>query len=213
MKRNGLIPNASAIGCALAGTILAGVLFAAAPARAGINVQINIGNAPPAPHMVFRVRPHERFYRGEGVYVVDDPGVGDYDCFRYGGFYWVFRDGYWYRAPDWRGRFVVVHPRYVPAVFYRMPRTTWKHRPSGPPAHMNQGGGPPAHMNQGGRPPAHTNQGGGPPAHMDQSRSGSPGTANRSGPPGLRKKGTGGPPGQAKKGDKGDDKHGDRGKK
>lgn len=193
MKRNRLIPNASAIGCAFAGTILAGVLFAAAPARADIDVRIDIGNAPPAPHMVFRVRPHERFYRGEGVYVVDDPGIGDYDCFRYGGYYWVFQDGYWYRAPSWRGRFVVVHPRYVPTVFYRMPPTRWKHHPNGPPGHMNQGGGPPA--------------------HMDQGRSGPPGTANKGGPPGLTKKADNGPRGPAKKGDKGDDKHGDRGRK
>jgi hypothetical protein len=161
MRRNCLVPSASAIACALAGTVLAGVLFAGAPARADIGVRINIGNAPPAPHMVFRVRPHERFYPGEGVYIVDDPGVGDYDCFRYGGYYWVFRGGYWYRAPSWRGRFVVVHPRYVPARFYRMPPARWKHHPSGPPGHMNQGGGPPAHVDQGrGGSPGHMVQGG-----------------------------------------------------
>jgi hypothetical protein len=193
MKRSCLISNVSAIGCALAGTILAGVLFAGAPACADIDVRINIGNAPPAPHMVFRVRPHERFYRGEGVYVVDDPGVGDYDCFRYGGFYWVFRDGYWYRAPNWRGRFVVVHPRYVPTVFYRMPHASWKHRPSGP--------------------PRYTKQGGGPSAHMDQGRSRSPVTAYKSGPPGPAKKAVLAPRSHAKQGNKGDDKHGDRGKK
>jgi hypothetical protein len=213
MKRS-LVPRASAIGCAFATAILAGVLFTGVPARADIDVRINIGNAPPAPHLVFRVRPHERFYPGEGVYVVDDPGVGDSDCFRYGGYYWVFRDGYWYRAPNWRGRFLVVHPRYVPAVFYRMPPTRWKHHPSGPPGHMNQGG-PPGRMDQGrGGPPAHVDQGrGGPPAHMDQGRGGPPGPTNKGGPPGLTKKGGSGSQGPAKRGDKGDEKHGDRGGK
>lgn len=155
MKRNSLVPHATAIGCAFAAAILAGVLFTSVPGRADIDVRINISNAPPAPHMVFRVRPHERFYPGEGVYLVDDPGVGDYDCFRYGGYYWVFRDGYWYRAPSWRGRFMVVHPRYVPAVFYRMPPTRWKHHPSGPPVFTNQsGGGPPGLAKKsGGGPP------------------------------------------------------------
>ena len=124
---------ATAMEGALATAILAGLLFAAAPVRADVDVRVSIGNAPPAPHIVFRVRPHERVYPGERVYVVDDPVVGDNDCFHYGEFYWVFRDGYWYRAAQWRGPFVVVHPRYVPEVFYRMPASRWKHHPNGPP--------------------------------------------------------------------------------
>jgi hypothetical protein len=150
MKRSCLVPYATAIGCAFAAAILAGVLFASAPARADIDVRINIGNAPPAPHVVFRARPHEQYFPGERVYVVDDPGVGDNDCFRYGGYYWMFREGYWYRSSSWRGRFVVIHPRYVPAVFYRMPSSRWKHHPSGPPGLMKKGdSGPPGQMKKG----------------------------------------------------------------
>jgi hypothetical protein len=161
MKRTYLAPHASAFACAFAAAILAGALFGSAPARADISVHIDIGNAPPPPSIVFRVRPHEQIYPGERVYVVDDPGVGDNDCFRYGGYYWVFRDGYWYRSPSWRSRFRVVHPRYVPSVFYRMPPARWKHRPVGPPGLMKKEGGmPPGQLKkQGGGPPGQTKKG------------------------------------------------------
>ncbi len=133
MKLHVLVPHAALIGCAFAAVTLAGTLFTSAPARADIQVRIDIGGAPPPPMIVFRARPHERFDPGARIYIIDDPGVGDYDCFRYGGYYWVFNDGYWYRARDWRGRFAVVHPRYVPTAFYRVPPARWKHHPNGPP--------------------------------------------------------------------------------
>ena len=206
MKRSCLVPHATAIGCAFAAAILAGILFASVPARAGIDVRINIGNAPPAPSIMFRMRPHERFYQRERVYIVDDPGIGDYDCFRYGGYYWVFSDGYWYRSPSWRGRFVVVHPRYVPTVFYRLPPSRWKHRPSGPPMFgRNDRPAPPVPA----RSPRYA-----PPAPVRNPRLGppTPVRSNDNRPPGIVKKDRGGPPGPAKKDDKGQDK-GDRGRK
>jgi hypothetical protein len=150
MGRNCLTPHATGIGCAFAAAILAGLLFTSVPARADIDVRIDIGNAPPAPHFVFRARPHEHFIPDRRVYVVDDPGFGDNDCFRYGGYYWMFRDGYWYRASSWRSRFVVVQPRYVPAVLYQVPPAHWKHRPSGPPGLAKKsGGGPPGQVGRG----------------------------------------------------------------
>jgi hypothetical protein len=150
MKRSRFIPHATAVVCVFAGTVLAGILFTGVPAQADIDVHISIGDAPPAPHFLFQARPRERFLPGQGVYVVDDPRVGDNDCFRYGGYYWVFRDGYWYRASSWRRHFVVVQPRYVPAVFYRLPPAHWKHRPSGPPGlERKGGGGPPGHARSG----------------------------------------------------------------
>jgi hypothetical protein len=181
MKRNCLVPHATAIGCGFAAAILAGFLFTSVPARADIDVRIDISNAPPAPHFVFRARPHEQFIPDRRVYVVDDPRVGDYDCFRYGGYYWVFRDGYWYRSTSWRRRFVVVHPRYVPTVFYQVPPTHWKHHPSGPPGRMNRGGGPPGHMNQGG-PPGQMKKGdSGPPGQMKKGDKGSDKHGDRGG--------------------------------
>ena len=143
MKRSGLISYATAIGSLFAAGILAGVLFISTPARADISVRIDLGNAPPAPRFTFRARPHEVYIPERRVYVVDDPRIGDNDCFRYRGYYWVFRDGYWYRSTSWRGRFVVVNPRYVPTVFYQVPPTHWKHRPSGPTDFVRNAGGPP----------------------------------------------------------------------
>lgn len=160
MKRNCPVPHVTAIGCAFAAAILAGFLFTSVPACADVDVRIDIRNAPSAPHFDFPARPHEQRYRGGRVYVVDDPRVGDYDCFRYGRYYWVFREGYWYRSPSWRGRFVVVHPRYVPTVFYQVPPSHWKHHPSGPPGLMKKsGGGPPGLTKPDGGPPGQTGKG------------------------------------------------------
>jgi hypothetical protein len=150
MKHNSLVPHATTIRCGLTLAVLVGVLLASVPARADVDVRIDIGNAPPAPHLVFRDRPHERYFAEQGVYLVDDARVGDNDCFRYQGYYWVFRRGFWYRSISWRGRFFVVHPREVPTVFYQMPARGWKHRPSGPPGLMRKGeGGPPGQVKKG----------------------------------------------------------------
>ena len=159
MKRSNLVPYATAIGCVFAAAILAGSSFTSVAARTDIDVRIDISNAPPAPRLIFHARPREQFVPGQRVYVVNDPGAGDYDCFRYGGYYWVFREGYWYRSATWRSRFKVVNPRYVPAVFYQVPPTHWKHHPSGPPGLSNRGG-PPGLNKQGGGPPGLNKQGG-----------------------------------------------------
>jgi hypothetical protein len=126
---------------AFASAVLWGIVFSSAPARAVVQVRIDIGGAPSPPRFAFRARPHEEYISEEQVYVVEDPGVGDDDCFRYGGYYWVFSDGYWYRSSLWSGPFVVIQPRYVPTVFYRVPAARWKHRPSGPPRFAANGGG------------------------------------------------------------------------
>jgi hypothetical protein len=231
MKRRTSARGAKAIWYALAGALLATCLFSIQPARADVEVQINIGNAPPPPRFVFESRPHERFYRGEGVYVVDDPRIGDYDVFRYRGYYWVFYDGYWYRARYWRGPFVVIHPRYVPTTFYRMPPTRWKHHPAGPPRYDRQDrqdrGNPPGHMPPGratppvrvppgsGNPPGHMQPDrGNPPGHMQLGRENPPPPAHvqpgRGTAPGHDQKGNT-PPGQKKKGEKGNDKGNDKG--
>jgi hypothetical protein len=101
---------------------------------------------------VFRARPREVYVPSDQVYVVTDPAVGDYDVFRYGGAYWVFEDGYWYRGPSYRGPFVVIQPRAVPVALYRVPRAQWKHHASGPPRY-DQGGPPGLMKKEGGMPP------------------------------------------------------------
>jgi hypothetical protein len=156
MKHPRLETHGAGVGLGIAATILAGLLtLHAVPAQAGVDVHIDIGNAPPPPTIVFQARPHRVYDSSTRVYVVDDPGVGDNDCFYYGGNYWLFTDGYWYRSRTWRGGFVVVQPRAVPTVFYRVPERRWKHRPNGPPGLANKPGRMP--------PGQYKKDGGGPP--------------------------------------------------
>lgn len=106
---------------------LLGLTVAAlAQAATQVTVRFDIGTAPP-PNMMFHAEPHVVYVPEEQVYVVDDPGAGDYDCFRYGGYWYAFRAGYWYRADRWNGRFVVVHPARVPVAIYHVPPGRWKH--------------------------------------------------------------------------------------
>jgi hypothetical protein len=110
-----------------AGVALMGLASARA-ASADVHVQLQIGDAPPPPHVVFVREPHVVYVPEERVYVVDDPYAGDHDYFRYGTSWYVFTDGYWYRAASWRGPFFVVEPRYVPTAIYHVPPGHWKHR-------------------------------------------------------------------------------------
>src|SRR5262249_53457761 len=134
---------------ACAAAILVAVPFAA-HAYTNVSVQVDIGNAPPAPYYHFYSAPRE-VYLEDRVYLVQASTFGDADCFHYGGYYWVFRDGYWYRAPSLTTRFVAVSPRYVPTVIYDVPARRWKHHPNGPPERVYAGsysgrrGGPENH--------------------------------------------------------------------
>jgi hypothetical protein len=80
--------------------------MAAAPARAGVNLSINIG-LPPAPPLV-AVAPD--------VMVVE--GFHD-EVFFYGGAYWCRRPDGWYWARSPRDRFAFVDGRRVPAPLMR----------------------------------------------------------------------------------------------
>jgi hypothetical protein len=111
--------------------VLAGLLglTVAAYAQAGtqINVRFDLGQAPP-PRVVFHGEPHMVYVPTEQVYVVNDPDVGDYDCFRYQGSWYAFNGGYWYRSTRWNGQWMVIHPARVPVAIYRLPQERWKHR-------------------------------------------------------------------------------------
>ncbi len=93
---------------------IAASLFLPAPAPAQVGVQIHV-NVPVNPPMVV-VQP--------GIQVVED---WDEEVFYTGGFYWVRRDGYWYRTTSPRARWVYVEPRRVPPGLVRMPPGQYKH--------------------------------------------------------------------------------------
>ena len=117
-------------------------LVCAAPAmaetRTYFGFSIGVSNAPPPPRVVFQSQPDIVVVPGSTVYVVEDPEC-DYDMFRYGGFWFVYDDGYWYRARAYRGPFTVVDVRYVPRQVLTLPPPRWKHHPhGGPPGQMKK---------------------------------------------------------------------------
>jgi hypothetical protein len=85
---------------------------AAAGAQVGVHIDVGLPVAPP----LVVVQP--------GVQVVED---WNEEVFFTRGYYWVQRDGYWYRARGPRAHFVYVEPRYVPAAIVRMPPGHYKH--------------------------------------------------------------------------------------
>lgn len=84
------------------------LLIAPAPAGAGVDVQVHIG-LPVAPPLVV-VQP--------GVSVVED---WDEEVFFVSPYYWVRRDGRWYRARSPRAAFRVAPVKVVPVELVRMP--------------------------------------------------------------------------------------------
>ena len=106
---------------------LAAVAPAFARARTYFGFNIGISNAPPPPAVVFDDEPDFVVVPRTRVYVVESDY--DYDIFRYGGFYYVSDDGYWYCARNYRGPFHVIDARYVPRSVYYVPQRHWKHYP------------------------------------------------------------------------------------
>ncbi len=116
-------------------------LFAAplaAHAGTSVGVSVSIGNAPPPPVAVFRQEPRLVVVPNSTVYVVEDEDAVDYDVFRYGVFWYVFDDGYWYRSRTYRGPFRVVSASYVPTAIVNVPPRWWRHPHGGPPGQMRK---------------------------------------------------------------------------
>ena len=108
---------------ALFALLLAAPAFAQTRTYFGFN--IGISNAPPPPRVRFYQPPPVVLVPNSSVYVVENPY--GYDMFRYGGFFYVSNDGYWYRASSYRGPFVAVDARYVPRAIYSVPPGHWRH--------------------------------------------------------------------------------------
>jgi hypothetical protein len=111
---------------------LLSIAVLATPALAETHVQVNIGLAPPPPVIVRHRMPPPVFVSEARVYVVDADDV-PYDCFRFGAFFYVYNDGWWYRAPRYGGPYRAIEERYVPAQIWNVPEGRWKHHPHGMP--------------------------------------------------------------------------------
>ena len=87
-------------------------------AHSEVAFSIFISNAPPPPRVAFVHQPRFVLVPAEQVYYCDD-GYSDYDMFRYGSYFYMYDDGYWYRANSYRGPFVAIRIEYVPSqIFY-----------------------------------------------------------------------------------------------
>jgi hypothetical protein len=101
-------------------------------------VQLNIGNAPPPPVVVYQESPPVVIVPGSAVYVVNDPRCG-YDFFRFGVYWYIWNDGYFYRGRSYNGPFRVIEARYVPAAIWNVPSRHWKRHPHGGPPGLTKG--------------------------------------------------------------------------
>lgn len=111
----------------LAGSALA--LCLAIPAMAGtdFHVSLNLGTAPPPPTVYVSRAPRTVYLPEYQAYVVQDPSyMNGEDAFRVGLYWYVYDDGYWYRARSWRGPFVVISDSYVPVTLSRIPARHWR---------------------------------------------------------------------------------------
>jgi hypothetical protein len=122
----------------LLGSLLVMAWAGVASATTNLGISVNIGNAPPPPVVVVREEPHVVLVPGSTVYVVDDRRF-DYDYFRYGVYWYIYDDGWWYRARSYRGPYRAVEVRYVPRAIINVPARHWKHHPhGGPPGQMKK---------------------------------------------------------------------------
>ena len=62
------------------------------------------------------------------VYIVGGPGFA-YDCFRFGAYFYLYNDGWWYRARRYGGPYRVIEARYVPRPIWLVPKARWRHHP------------------------------------------------------------------------------------
>jgi hypothetical protein len=110
----------------------------AASAGTSVGISVNIGDAPPPPVVYVREEPHVVVVPGSSVYVVDDDRC-NYDSFRYGVYWYVYNNDYWYRGRTWRGPFRPIEGRYVPRAIMTVPANRWRHHPhGGPPGQMRR---------------------------------------------------------------------------
>jgi hypothetical protein len=94
--------------------------------------KLGVGNAPPPPVVVYRDAPPIVVVPRTQVYVVRDTRC-NYDFFRYGVYWFIWNDGYWYRSRSYRGPFRVIEERYVPVAIWNVPSRHWRHHPHGGP--------------------------------------------------------------------------------
>lgn len=99
--------------------------------RAHGDVSLAFNGVPAAPTVTFSSAPSWELIPGTGVAQVLDSQRPSYDLFRYGSRYYVYNNGYWYRASQLNRPFVLTDERYVPMAFASVPVNQWRSYPTG----------------------------------------------------------------------------------
>ncbi len=103
----------------------------AAPAYAATDIHVNIDLAPPPPRVVV-AQPAWHYLPEQRVYVVDRDDR-PYDSFRFGAYFYIYNDGWWYRGRRWGGPYRAIETRYVPRPIMAVPAEHWRNHPHGMP--------------------------------------------------------------------------------
>jgi hypothetical protein len=107
---------------------LASLAFVSAPSSsqaASVGFSVRIGDPYRGAALHFRSEPDYVVVPGTQVYYVDD--YYDRDLYRYGSWYYMVDDGYWYRARSYRGPFIRIDYRSVPRQFAYVPTHYRRH--------------------------------------------------------------------------------------
>lgn len=105
---------------------LAWASVAGAQTRTYFGFSIGLNDAPPPPRIYAYEPAPMQVIPGTSVYVVNTDS--DYDMFRYGPYFYVMNDGYWYRARRYGGPFYAIDVRRVPEPILALPASHWRHR-------------------------------------------------------------------------------------
>jgi len=96
-------------------------------AQAHVDVQVGIG-IPAPPVVRFEAEPPVEIVPQTQVYYAPEP---DYDLYRYGGWWYVNSNGYWYRSHSYNGPFGPVVYESVPHAIIAIPGS-YHHHPIHP---------------------------------------------------------------------------------
>lgn len=123
MKRSLLLSIVLTVLMALASALAIGP---AAAVEANLRIVV-----PGATAYTFTEAPRWVVIPGTRVYAIQGTSRPDFDVFRHGSYYYVYRGGNWYRAKRWNGRYQPVRDRYLPTQFNVVSREHWRAYPPG----------------------------------------------------------------------------------
>jgi hypothetical protein len=89
----------------------------------------DIRSAPDPPEVYFSRNPRWVTVPGTRVLVLSQRDRQDYDILRYGSWYYIYDNGYWYRSNRLNGTFVAIDARKVPSAFQQVPASQWRNYP------------------------------------------------------------------------------------